>query len=178
MWGPEPATFSAWIVVLERLLISLRFLELQKKNGRISIMVSSYANSLLRFVGWSFLPDFATHHILRTCAQVPFLPPAPLPNTSAYITRYRYTFSFVVLAFLLYNLLEASRSMEPNFYELLGVTPQAEEQTLRLAFRQFAKRYHPDKMAKEVNGGDEMFMIIRDAFEALKNPVTRFAYDR
>jgi DnaJ-class molecular chaperone len=87
-------------------------------------------------------------------------------------------FSFVVLAFLLYNLLEGSWLMEPSFYELLGVDRQAEEQTLRLAFRQLAKRYHPDKVAKDVNRGDDVFIKVRDAFEALKNPVVRFAYDR
>jgi DnaJ-class molecular chaperone len=67
--------------------------------------------------------------------------------------------------------------MEPSFYQLLGVDQQAEEQALRLAFRQLARRYHPDKVAKDLNG-EEVFIMVRDAFEALKNPVVRFAYDR
>jgi len=71
--------------------------------------------------------------------------------------------------------------MEPNFYERLGVDPQADEHTLKSAFRQFAKKYHPDKVAREGNDSeraDEVFMAFRNAFEALKNPVVRFAYDR
>jgi DnaJ-class molecular chaperone len=64
--------------------------------------------------------------------------------------------------------------MEPNFYELLGMTSEAEEGTLKLAFRQFAKRNHPDK----VTGREEVFIAVKDAFQALKDPVVRFAYER
>jgi hypothetical protein len=143
-------------------------------------MVSSTSYSILRFIAWTFLPDVLTHHILRLSNSIPFLPhPPPQPNTPAYATRYRYVFSFVVLAFLSYNLVEGARAMEPNFYEMLGVGPLAEDQTLKLAFRQFAKIYHPDKLAKDgIRNGEELFMVVRDAFEALKNPVVRFAYDR
>lgn len=32
-----------------------------------------------------------------------------------------------------------------NCYELLGVAQDADEQTIRKAYRDLAKRYHPDK---------------------------------
>jgi curved DNA-binding protein CbpA len=67
--------------------------------------------------------------------------------------------------------------MQPNFYQILGVYPNVDENGLKLAFRAFAKRYHPDRpgVGKE---GEALFMAVRDAFEALKDPVVRFAYDR
>lgn len=65
--------------------------------------------------------------------------------------------------------------MAPNYYELLGVEPTAEENVLKIAFRQFARKYHPDRVGPQ---GETMFIEVRDAFEALKNPVTRYAYDR
>ena len=53
---------------------------------------------------------------------------------------------------------------------MLGVNAQ-------VAFRQFAKRYHPNKLARNSGSGGDVFIEVRDAFEALKNPVVRFAYD-
>lgn len=51
----------------------------------------------------------------------------------------------------------------------------ADEKDLKVAFRAFAKRYHPDRVGKEF---ESRFIAVRDAYDALKNPVTRFAYDR
>lgn len=65
--------------------------------------------------------------------------------------------------------------MAPSFYEILGVAPNVDENGLKLAFRAFAKKNHPDKVGAE---GVDLFMQVRDAFEALKDPVVRFAYDR
>lgn len=65
--------------------------------------------------------------------------------------------------------------MAPNYYEILGVSPTSDESSLKSAFRQFAKKNHPDRVGVQ---GEQLFMEVRDAFEALKNPVTRFAYDR
>ena len=65
--------------------------------------------------------------------------------------------------------------MPPNFYELLDVSPMADEAILKVAFRQFAKKNHPDRVGAQ---GETLFMEVRSAFDALKNPITRFAYDR
>ena len=67
--------------------------------------------------------------------------------------------------------------MQPNFYQILGVSPNVDENGLKLAFRAFVKRNHPDRpeVGRE---GEALFMAVRDAFEALKDPVVRFAYDR
>jgi preprotein translocase subunit Sec63 len=109
--------------------------------------------NILRLLAASLLPDLATL----------LVPP----------TRRRHVFSLVIVVVVLYNLIHGLRSVRANFYQRLRVSPDADEHTLRVAFRQFAKKFHPDKA-----GSDEAFILARDAFEALKNPVVRFAYDR
>ena len=67
--------------------------------------------------------------------------------------------------------------MPLNFYQILGVPPTVDDAGLKFAFRQFAKQHHPDRPGVGT-AGIEMFMIVRNAFEALKDPTVRFAYDR
>ena len=133
-------------------------------------MVSSSASALLRLAGWSYIPDFATrralsfvHGLLRSRSYS-----IPTPGTPQWAKHYRYMFAFVVLGFLSYNLIEASRSTPSNFYEILGVTPSADADALKSAFRSFAKRNHPDRVGRQ---GEELFIVVRDAFEALKYPL-------
>ncbi|KAF9020369.1 DnaJ-domain-containing protein [Hymenopellis radicata] len=133
-------------------------------------------NTLFSLVGWAYLPDLITRHLLTFLHSQPMLiPNPPQPRTPTYVQHYRFTFAFVVLAYLGYNLVQGARGVEANFYELLGVERAVDESGLRLAFRAFAKRYHPDKVGAN---GEQAFMFARDAFEALKDPVVRFAYDR
>lgn len=134
--------------------------------------------ALFRIVGWSYLPDFATKQALRVIHQTSssiFHRPPPDPRTPAYALHYRLTFSAVVLCYLIYNFLDASGSITNNFYELLGVYPNSSDTTLKTAFRAFAKKHHPDRVGPS---GEALFIEVRDAFEALKDPVVRFAYDR
>jgi DnaJ-domain-containing protein 1 len=141
-------------------------------------MVSSSASAILRLAGWSYLPDLITQTALgfmHRSYTVITGRPAPKPQTPAYARNYRYTFAVGVLGYLIYNMVEASRNMEPNYYELLGVYPNADEASLKMAFRAFARRNHPDKVGP---AGEALFIEVRNAYDALKNPVTRYAYDR
>lgn len=135
-------------------------------------------NQITSFVGWAFLPNIATRQLLpifhRFYRVVLHRNPPP-PGTPLYAQHYRYTYAFAILSYLLYNLISVTWSMPPNFYEKLGVDPEVEENALKLAFRQFARKNHPDRVGPE---GVEKFVDVRTAFEALKNPTTRFAYDR
>ncbi|KLO11096.1 hypothetical protein SCHPADRAFT_942352 [Schizopora paradoxa] len=140
-------------------------------------MLSSTASALLGVAGWSYIPDFATrhclnffHHILRSRGH-----PIPQPGSRAWIQHYRYTFAAVVLGYLVYNLVEASRTAPANFFQIVGVSPNADETTLTKAFRAFARVNHPDRVGKQ---GEELFMQVRTAYESLKDPTTRFAYER
>ncbi|KAJ3534260.1 hypothetical protein NM688_g7162 [Phlebia brevispora] len=76
---------------------------------------------------------------------------------------------------MVYTFEKAATSIGPNYYELLGVLPTADEAALKSGFRAFAKKYHPDRAGP---AAEPLFMEVRDAYEALKDPITRFAYDR
>ncbi|KAF9442048.1 DnaJ-domain-containing protein [Macrolepiota fuliginosa MF-IS2] len=138
-------------------------------------------SALFGLVGWTVVPDLVTRQLLsflhRTLAtKLPAFSP-PVPGTPAYRKHYAYTFAFVVLGYLLYNMVQSARALPPNFYEILGVAPNVDENGLKVAFRQFAKRNHPDRPGVGEEGA-RLFMMVREVFEALKNPVVRFAYDR
>jgi curved DNA-binding protein CbpA len=60
----------------------------------------------------------------------------------------------------------------PDFYEVLQVSPRAELEVIRAAYRTLARKYHPD------HGGDAGRMIaLNDAWDVLGDPVRRAAYD-
>ncbi|KAJ8093119.1 hypothetical protein PM082_020604 [Marasmius tenuissimus] len=135
---------------------------------------------LKNFVGWTFIPDFATKNgLFMIHAYIfPILGlKAPTPNSPTYRRHYQWTFAIVVLGYLFYTLFEGAMTMPPNFYEILGVLPDVDENGLKVAFKRFARKYHPDRPGVG-RQGEELFMAVRDAFEALKNPTVRFAYDR
>ena len=59
-----------------------------------------------------------------------------------------------------------------NHYQTLGVSPQADDKEIKKAFRRLAMKHHPDK------GGDEKrFKEIQTAYDTLKDPQKRHAYD-
>jgi molecular chaperone DnaJ len=64
-----------------------------------------------------------------------------------------------------------------DFYEVLGVGKSADEKDLKAAYRKLAKQYHPD-----ANPGDKTaeakFKEINEAYDVLKDPQKKAAYDR
>jgi molecular chaperone DnaJ len=64
-----------------------------------------------------------------------------------------------------------------DYYEILGVGKGADEKELKTAFRKLAKQYHPD-----ANPGDKtaehQFKEINEAYDVLKDPQKKAAYDR
>ncbi|KAI0067585.1 chaperone J-domain-containing protein [Artomyces pyxidatus] len=130
-------------------------------------MPSATTQALFSLIGWSYIPDFITSRLLRYLR--------PYLRTPITELHYRITFALVVLSYLLYNFIEASRSTPPNFYELLNVRPQVDENGLKSAFRLFARKNHPDRVGAD---GAAAFMAVRTGYEALKDPVRRWAYDR
>jgi len=70
-----------------------------------------------------------------------------------------------------------SRATGGDYYALLGVPREASEADIKKAYRRLAMEYHPDR-----NDGDkaaeEKFKQITEAYEVLRDPDKRAAYDR
>ena len=64
-----------------------------------------------------------------------------------------------------------------DYYDVLGVAKGASEADLKSAFRKLAMKYHPDKNPDDVEA-EARFKEVAEAYEALKDPQKRAAYDR
>ena len=64
-----------------------------------------------------------------------------------------------------------------DYYEILGVKSGATEQDLKSAFRRTAKDCHPDVAPGDKNA-EQRFKELNEAYEVLKDPQKRAAYDR
>jgi molecular chaperone DnaJ len=67
--------------------------------------------------------------------------------------------------------------MKRDLYETLGVAKTADEKELKSAFRKLAMKYHPDKNPGDAES-EKTFKEINQAYETLKDPQKRAAYDR
>ena len=69
--------------------------------------------------------------------------------------------------------------MEPAFncYELLGVSPSANNVELRKAFRKLSKRLHPDTTSLPSDEATRQFQNVCEAYDLLSDPVLRANYD-
>ena len=64
-----------------------------------------------------------------------------------------------------------------DFYETLGVARTADEKEMKSAFRKLAMQCHPDKNPGDA-AAEKKFKEINEAYETLKDPQKRAAYDR
>ena len=63
-----------------------------------------------------------------------------------------------------------------DYYDLLGVSRDADNDTLKRAYRRLARQYHPD--INKDPGAEDRFKEIGRAYEVLGDPQTRARYDQ
>ncbi len=63
-----------------------------------------------------------------------------------------------------------------DYYATLGVAKGAKEDEIKKSYRKLARKYHPD-VSKEKNA-EEKFKEVQEAYEVLKDPKKRAAYDQ
>ena len=61
-----------------------------------------------------------------------------------------------------------------DYYEILRVGPQADEDTIERVYRTLADRFHPDNPS---TGDPETFLRLGEAYETLSNPAKRAEYN-
>jgi molecular chaperone DnaJ len=67
--------------------------------------------------------------------------------------------------------------MSQDYYELLGVNRTASADDIKKAFRKLAMQHHPDRNSGDKNA-EKKFKDVNHAYDILKDPEKRAAYDR
>ncbi len=62
-----------------------------------------------------------------------------------------------------------------DYYEILGLTGQASPDDIKKAYRELAKKYHPD--INRSSTSEELFKLISEAYEVLSDDKKRMQYD-
>ncbi len=63
-----------------------------------------------------------------------------------------------------------------DYYEILGVSRDADDKQLKKAFRKFARKYHPD-LNPNNKEAEQRFKEVNEAYEILSDPAKRKQYD-
>jgi molecular chaperone DnaJ len=63
-----------------------------------------------------------------------------------------------------------------DYYQILGVPREADDEAIKKAYRDLAKKHHPDHNQDDEDA-EEKFKEVNEAYEALSNPQKRQEYD-
>lgn len=77
--------------------------------------------------------------------------------------------------------LALKRSKQKDYYKVLGVSKDADERTIKRAYRTLTKTYHPDKASARGIGKEEAekkMAQINEAYEVLSDPELKARFDR
>src|SRR5882724_7026880 len=64
-----------------------------------------------------------------------------------------------------------------DYYEVLGVVRDCDDQSLKASYRKLALQFHPDRNPGD-HGAEERFKEAAEAYSVLSDPQKRAAYDR
>ncbi|KAL9613147.1 MAG: hypothetical protein Q9167_002312 [Letrouitia subvulpina] len=148
------------------------------------------SNSLLSYVGWTFLPNVRNAFLLFAPASVGLFygitiragDPKPQPGTPRYLKHRRRIHIAVIIVYLLYTIYEADYWIQQNgdFYQDLGLPIDVDEKKIKARFRRLAAIHHPDKVNSPADHAEaeDYFVKLKSAQDTLTNPTQRFAYER
>ena len=68
-------------------------------------------------------------------------------------------------------------TVDPNYWSLLGVSPECDSNELKSAFRKEARKWHPDLNKNDVNA-EERFKLINEAYAILSDPKKRREWEK
>jgi len=68
-------------------------------------------------------------------------------------------------------------TVDPNYWSLLGVSPECDLSELKSAFRKEARKWHPDLNKNDVNA-EERFKLINEAYAILSDPKKRYEWEK
>lgn len=63
-----------------------------------------------------------------------------------------------------------------DYYDILGVEPDASQEDIRRAYRKLARKYHPD--VSDQSDAETRFKEVSEAYEVLKDPEKRETFDQ
>lgn len=64
-----------------------------------------------------------------------------------------------------------------SHYQFLGITPDADMEEVKAAYRRLSKEYHPDTTSLPLKTASAKFMQLREAYNVLSNEESRKFYD-
>ncbi|KAI9825680.1 MAG: hypothetical protein M1832_001024 [Thelocarpon impressellum] len=142
------------------------------------------SNSMLSYIGWTFLPGLVTGWIQSVYYGITVRAgdPKPAPGSPRHATHRRRIHIGVILLYLLYSIVEADWQLrrDGDFYRDLGVGVDVDERGIKSRFRRLAALHHPDKVTSHEarEASEALFVRLKTAQDVLLDPTKRFAYDR
>ena len=64
-----------------------------------------------------------------------------------------------------------------NYYDILGVTPDSDLETIKFTYKALAKIYHPDTYKGDKNYAEKKMKDINEAFVCLSSKEKKKKYD-
>lgn len=118
----------------------------------------------------------ATDYHPFLCKQ-PIASSSTFPSTLSYPTRNRFSSTRIQARILHDDPVKQSEDL--SFYDLLGVTESVTLPEIKQAYKQLARKYHPDVSPPDrIEEYTDRFIRVQEAYETLSDPRRRILYDR